>query len=417
MQRIRILSALAPALAAAAVLVPQTAPQAAEADFFKGKTVTYIVATGAGGGFDFYGRLVAKFMQQNLPGSTFIVRNMPGAGHIVGLNYIYNSKPNGLTLGTFNTGMFLNQILEKKGIKFDMTKMNYLGKLASSYQILMISDKQPYRSIAALRKSGKVLKMATGGPGSGRWMYSKIAEHALGIKFRLIPGYDGPDATLAIMRGEIDIMTGSIESNQQTVQQGRGHFIAIFAPKREKAYPNMPTVRELTSDADSRALARIVEAIGGAWRITGVPPGLPKGRLAVMRAAYKKGVLDPAFEKAVKAAHRDIDPAFGADVDKIVREAATVTPKVANLLKEAVLNAPKVTYLRHTGKVTQTKRGGRRIFIKYKGKEIKAKISGSRTKVSINGKPDKRKNVKPGMTCTFVYLKMGGEAKQLICKN
>ncbi|MDH3240417.1 MAG: tripartite tricarboxylate transporter substrate binding protein, partial [Alphaproteobacteria bacterium] len=402
---------------AAAIVAPQAGLQAAEADFFKGKTATYIVATGAGGGFDFYGRLVAQFMQKNLPGSTFIVRNMPGAGHIIGLNYIYNSKPDGLTLGTFNTAMFLNQILEKKGVRYDMSKMNYLGKLASSYQILMISDKQPYRSMADLKKSGEVLKMATGGPGSGRWMFSKIAEEAYGIKFQLIPGYDGPDATLAIMRGEIDIMTGSIESNAQTVQQGRGHFLAIFAPKREKDYPNLPTVREEVSDPDARALARIVEAIGGAWRITGLPPGLPAGRLAVMRAAYKKGVQDPAFDKAVKNANRDIDPAFGADVDKVIRDAMDVSPKIKNLLQEAVLSAPKVTYLKHTGPVTQTKRGGRRVFITYQGKEIVAKVSGSRTKVSIDGKPDKRKNVKAGMTCTFVYLKMGGEAKELNCKN
>jgi tripartite-type tricarboxylate transporter receptor subunit TctC len=417
MKSIKILSRLAPAVATAALLVPQGSLQAAEADFFKGKTATYIVATGAGGGFDFYGRLVAKFMQQNLPGSTFIVRNMPGAGHIIGLNYIYNSKPDGLTLGTFNTGMFLNQILEKKGVKFDMTKMNYLGKLASSYQILMISNKQPYRSIADLQKSGKVLKMATGGPGSGRFMFSKIAEQALGIKFQLIPGYDGPDATLAIMRGEIDIMTGSVESNLQTVKKGDAHFIGIFAPKRDKEFPNMPTVRELAKDDESKALARIVEAIGGAWRITGLPPGLPKGRLEVMRAAYKKGVENHNFTGAVRAAKRDIDPAFGEEVDKIIYEAATVTPRVASLLKEAVLAAPKVTYLKHTGPVTQTKKGGRSVFIKYQGKEISAKVSGSRTKVTVDGKGAKRKSVKPGMTCTFVYLKMGGEAKELNCKN
>jgi tripartite-type tricarboxylate transporter receptor subunit TctC len=417
MNTFRILARFAPALATAAILIPHSGLQAAEADYFKGKTVTYIVATGAGGGFDFYGRLVAKHMQKNLPGSTFVVRNMPGAGHMLGLNYIYNAKPNGLTLGTFNTAMFLNQILEKKGVKFDMAKMNYLGKLASSYQILMISTKQPYRSMADLKKSGKVLKMATGGPGSGRWMFSKITEVAYGVKFQLIPGYNGPTATLALMRGEIDMMTGSIESNAQTVQQGRGHFVAIFSPKREKDYPKLPTVREEISDPDGKALARIVEAIGGAWRITGAPPGLPKGRLAVMRAAYKKGVEDAAFGAAVKNANRDIDPAFGADVDKIIREAVDVSPKVRGLLKQAVLSAPKVTYLRHTGKVTQTKRGGRRIYIMYKGKEIKANISGSRTKVTLNGKPDKRKNVKPGMTCTFVYIRAGGEAKQLICKN
>jgi tripartite-type tricarboxylate transporter receptor subunit TctC len=417
MQRNHLLNVIVPVLTAAALALPGAAAQAAEADYFKGKTVTYLVATGAGGGFDFYGRLVAKHMQGNLPGSTFVVRNMPGAGHMVGLNFIYNSKPNGRTLGTFNTAMFLNQILEKKGVKFDMGKMNYLGKLASSYQILMINTKQPYRSMADLIKSGKVLKMATGGPGSGRWIFSKITERAFGTKFRLIPGYDGPDAKLAMLRGEIDIMTGSVESNADLVKRGGGHFLSVFAPRREKAWPNMPTVDEQLTDPDAKALARIVTAIGGAWRITGLPPGLPKGRLALMRAAYKKGVQDPAFKTAVKNADRDIDPAFGANVDKVIRDALNVSPKVASDLKATVLVKTKVSYLRHTGKVTKTKRGGRRIFIMHKGKELKAKISGSRTKVKINGKAGRRKNVKPGMTCTFVYLRLGGEAKQLICKN
>jgi tripartite-type tricarboxylate transporter receptor subunit TctC len=390
---------------------------AAEADFFKGKNVTYIVATAAGGGFDFYSRLVAQHMQKHLPGSTFVVRNMPGAGHIIGTNFVYHSKPNGLTMGTFNTAMFLNQILGKKGVKYDMAKMNYLGKLASSYQMLMISTKQPYKSMAELKKSGKVLKMATGGPGSGRWIFSKISERVFGTKFKVIPGYTGPPAQLAMMRGEIDIMMGSIESNAHMVQRNRGRFLAIYSPKREKAWPNLPTVDELITNPDNKALARIVTVIGSAWRITAVPPGLPPARLNVLRAAYKNSVQSPAFVKAVKDAKRELDPAFGVDVDKTIRDAANVSPRVAKLLKDTVLVKTKVTYLKHTGKVTQTKRGGRQVFIMHKGKEIKANISGSRTKVTLNGKSGVRKSVKPGMTCTFVYLRVGGEAKELICKK
>ncbi len=82
------------------------------ADFYKGKTVTYIAATSPGGGYDLYGRLVAEFMQKHLPGSTFVVKNVPGAGHIVGANTIYASKPDGLTIGIFNTGLIYNQVLE-----------------------------------------------------------------------------------------------------------------------------------------------------------------------------------------------------------------------------------------------------------------------------------------------------------------
>ncbi len=90
------------------------------ADFFKGKTVTYIVATAPGGGYDTNGRLVAEFMQKHLPGSTFVVQNMPGAGHLIGTNYIYASDPDGLTFGTFNTGLIYGQLAGDPGIKFDL---------------------------------------------------------------------------------------------------------------------------------------------------------------------------------------------------------------------------------------------------------------------------------------------------------
>jgi putative tricarboxylic transport membrane protein len=94
------------------------------AAFFNGKTVTYIVATEPGGGYDTNGRLVAEFMQKHLPGSTFVVQNMPGAGHLVGTNYIYASEPDGLTIGTFNTGLIYGQLTGKDGIKFDLTKIS-----------------------------------------------------------------------------------------------------------------------------------------------------------------------------------------------------------------------------------------------------------------------------------------------------
>src|SRR5262245_30907799 len=93
---------LAGGLMAASIAMPAHAQSGA--DYFKGKTVTYIVATAAGGGYDLYGRLVAEYMQRYLPGSTFIVRNLPGAGHLVGANTIYASRGDGLTIGTFNTG-------------------------------------------------------------------------------------------------------------------------------------------------------------------------------------------------------------------------------------------------------------------------------------------------------------------------
>jgi len=404
------------AAASAVVLSASTAGAAEDVKFFKGKTVTYIVATGAGGGFDFYGRLISQYMQENLPGSTFIVRNMPGAGHIIGTNYIYNSKPDGLTIGTFNTAMFFNQILKKKGVKYDLARMNFLGKASSSPQIVMVSGKLPYKSIAELRSSGKVLKMATGGPGSGRWVFAKMTEAALGLKFKMIPGYDGPDAHLAMLRGEIDVMMGSIESNIDFHRKGNGRLLTVYSTERDPDAKDVPTAYELIKDEDGKQLARLTTLSGEMWRVTGAPPNIPGSRLAALRTAYKKALLDPRLQGAARKAGREVMPAFGEDVDKAFREALGVSPKVKKLIIEANAPTAKVEMLNHTGKVTKSENDGRKIFLMHEGKEVSAKVSGSRTKVSVAGKPGKRKAIKPGMTCTFVYLRVGAEAKEVNCK-
>ena len=106
------------------------------ADFFKGKAVTYIVATAPGGGYDLYGRLVSEYMQKYLPGSTFIVKNVPGAGNIVGTNLLFASKPDGLTIGTFNTGLIYNQLIKADGVKFDRP----YSKLPSGLGVAFITD-------------------------------------------------------------------------------------------------------------------------------------------------------------------------------------------------------------------------------------------------------------------------------------
>ena len=64
--------------------------------------IEIIVCTKVGGGYDADARLLAPFLQEQLPGSTVIVRNVPGGGHIVGANRVWNAPPNGLTLGVAN---------------------------------------------------------------------------------------------------------------------------------------------------------------------------------------------------------------------------------------------------------------------------------------------------------------------------
>ena len=136
-------------------------PAQTGADFYKGKTVTYIVATAPGGGYDLYGRLVAEYMQKYLPGSTFVVKNMPGAGHLIGTNTIYASKPDGLTIGTFNTGLIYNQLIGLDGVKFDLNKMSWIGKAASDPRVFTmqpaICRSRPSRICRTARGAAQLL--------------------------------------------------------------------------------------------------------------------------------------------------------------------------------------------------------------------------------------------------------------------
>ena len=113
------------------------------AEFFKGKTVTYIVATDAGGGYDTYGRLIARYMQKYLPGSRFIVKNMPGGGHIIGANTIYAARPDGTTIGMFDTALTYAQLIAREGVKFDLRKMSYIGKSAHELRVVLVGTTAP----------------------------------------------------------------------------------------------------------------------------------------------------------------------------------------------------------------------------------------------------------------------------------
>ena len=119
------------------VLLPLFSMHVMYKPFYEGKTMTLIVATKPGGGYDFYARLASKFMEKYLPGSTIIVKNVPGAGHIIGCNTTYSAKPNGLTFGTFNRALPLAQVAGLKGIKFDLSKMTWLGSAAADLYSLV----------------------------------------------------------------------------------------------------------------------------------------------------------------------------------------------------------------------------------------------------------------------------------------
>jgi len=320
-----ILSAGAMAMAASPALAQSGA------DFYKDKTVTYIVATAAGGGYDTYGRLVADYMQKYLPGSTFVVKNMPGAGHLVGANAIYASKPDGLTLGTFNTGLIYNQLIGLEGVRFDLTKMSWIGKAGADPRVVVISQQSPIKTFQDLQASKEPVNFATAGVGSASYVETVILMNALKLPIKMLTGYNGNDDQMAMRRGEVFGAVGSKSTYEDFVKNGFGRFLVQIGGGGD-----LPQLSGLITDPKGKALVALIQSQGDIARLTAAPPGIPADRLAALRDAYKKALEDKELQAKAEKLERPVEPAFGEDVLKAIKEALNQTPETVALLKDAL---------------------------------------------------------------------------------
>lgn len=325
----------AASLAACAVTQAQAADEGAA--FFKDKTVTYIVATSPGGGYDSYGRLVAEYMQRNLPGSTFVVKNMPGAGHIIGANAIYASKADGLTIGSFNTGLIYNQIVGAQGVKFDLSKMSWIGKAASDPRVVVIASQSPIKSFADLQAQKTPVNFATAGPGSASYVETVILTNTLKLPVKNLTGYNGTDDQLAMRRGEIIGSIASRSSYSTFIENGYGRYIAQIGGNDK----DVPQLASLVKDQKALDLIALVQSQGDIARLTAGPPAIPADRMKALIDAYKKAMEDKELQARAEKLERPVEPAYGEDVAKAIAKALNQSEETKQLLAEALKSDKK----------------------------------------------------------------------------
>ena len=328
--RIAMCLSLAGGVMAASIAMPAHAQGGA--DYFKGKTVSYIVATSAGGGYDLYGRLVAEYMQRYLPGSTFVVRNLPGAGHLVGANTIYASRGDGLTIGTFNTGLIYNQLVGLPGMKFDLTKMSWIGKATTEPRTITIAQQSPITTFADLQASKDPINFATSGVGSANYVETMMLTSALKIPSRILTGYNGNDDQLAMRRGEVVGTIGSRSSFDQFVKNGYGRYVAQIGGKDT----DVPQLRDLVKDPAALSLIALVQSQGDVARLTAGPPGIPPAVLAALRDAYRKALEDKELQEKAAKLERPVEPGYGDEVLSAIVTALKQPPETIALLSDAL---------------------------------------------------------------------------------
>src|SRR2546422_4089389 len=191
----------------------------AQGNFYEGKTIRFIVGFSAGGGYDAYTRTIARHMGKHVPGNpVFVVDNMAGAGSLISANYIYKAaKPDGLTIGHFIGGLFLQQLLGKPGIEFDSLKFEYIGVPAQDHFILSFAKSAGITDPDKWIASRQLVKFGGVATGSGTDDFPNLLKATIGLPIQMVSGYKGTaDIRLAFNSGEIAGISNSWESTKST---------------------------------------------------------------------------------------------------------------------------------------------------------------------------------------------------------
>ena len=307
-------------------------------DFYKGKVIEYIVATSPGGGYDAYARLIGRYMQKYIPGSTIVIKNVPGAGHIVGANETFYAKGDGLTMGTFDKGLIISQLIGLKGVRFDMAKFDYVGKATSEPRVLIAAKKSPFKTIKDLMGAGRTVRMGTSGVGSSAHNETLIFIAATGAAhLKAVPGYPGNDLNMGLMRGDLDGTINSYDNLYTFIAEGEGRVLLKLTKRPIKGLKEaVPTVYDLVKDPKKLVLLTLVDRLGELGRLTTAPPNTKPERLAVLREAYKKAVNDPDLRREGRKAGFDFDPAYGEEVTKLAKEIMNQPASTVEELKRIV---------------------------------------------------------------------------------
>lgn len=322
--------------------------QETNAQFYQNKTMTLVIGYSAGGGYDTYGRLVARFLGDHISGKPVIVpRNMPGASSRVAVAYTYNVAPrDGLTLCTGDQSLALAQSMGQS-LNFDMSHFLYIGNPSSENNTTVTWHTSGITKISdAMAK--EVTMGATGGSPSSQ--YPRIMNSVLGTRFRIILGYPGGnEINLAMERGEV---AGRGSNNWASWKATRSDWlrdkkINILVQVGLKKAPDLqdvPLLMDLARNEEDKILLKLLSTPATIGRPIFTTPETPPARVAALRAGFEGMIKDPAFLAEASRLNLEIDPVSGIELQEIVTDLLktpkSISKRLAEILAEGEIPKP-----------------------------------------------------------------------------
>lgn len=327
---------------------PGTA-RAQNAPFYQGKTIRIIVGFTSGGLYDQYARILSRHMPKHIPGNpNIIVQNMPGAGSLIAANHVYGvAKPDGLTLGMIGSGFYLDQLMGKSEVKFDVRKFAYIGSVDQRDLMLYTKANAPWKSVEDILTSAEPPKCGATGTSDLTSILANVMDEALGVKLKLVRGYPGgSEIDLAFEKGEVDCRGTGITTHFAREpyftwhKEGVDRHIIQTGAKRDPRLAEAPTLSELMDKKKTPALSRNVARVLLVSATLGRPmvatPGIPADRIKLLREAYLKAFKEPEAVEEAKKTRLELEALSGENVEREMIE-------VMNQPREVIERVIKLT--------------------------------------------------------------------------
>jgi tripartite-type tricarboxylate transporter receptor subunit TctC len=296
-------------------------PAAAQEPFYKGKTISLIIGSNTSGGYDTYGRMLARHMGKHLAGHpNFVTQNMPGAGGLRSANHLYNVAPkDGTVFGIFDQAVFLDQLLGATALRGDAKNFNWIGRLIGNSAVLFAWHTAKVKKI----EDALTQELIVAAPGSSSRLNWTALNTVAGTKFKLLTGYEGPASSkIAMERGEVEALSLPWPvlqaENPEWLRDKKVNLLLQTGVEKNRTLPDLPRMVDLAKTDDDRNVLEIFAASSVVGRSFAAPPGLPAERVQELRTAFLAMTKDDEFLADIAKLNFDLEPLPGADLQAFI---------------------------------------------------------------------------------------------------
>jgi tripartite-type tricarboxylate transporter receptor subunit TctC len=309
--------------------------------FFHGKTINLYIGFGGGGSYDYYARLVARYIGKHIPGNpTVVAQTMAGAGSLQLANFLFTTAPrDGTAMGTITQTVALEDALHSPGVRYKAAEFTWVGRATAILEVALAGPAAKAKRFADTRTyETPVAGTGAGSPSEG---YPKLMNALAGSRFKVISGYPGStQGMMAMEAGEVDGAFTSWNTLKRTKQDWlRQHLINVLyqcALERHPDLADVPTDVELGATPEARQILAFYTSSAMVGRSIVAPPGIPADRVNLLRRAFDEMLKDPEMLAEIERAHQEFQPASGEELQKLIEETANAPRDVVERT-EAIL--------------------------------------------------------------------------------